>query len=193
MKKLTEEDYIQVSEETGLELALIKTVAAVEGSGSGFDKDGVIKILFEGHVFYKHLSRLGIAQKTAAQFPKVCYPKWTKQFYTGSNRGEWVRINIAQTVNEEAALKSASFGLFQVLGENFEAAGYSTVFEMVKAYNTGEKEHLKSFINFIAHEDIIGYLVTKDWRNFARRYNGPGYEANKYHIKLAEAYAKFKK
>ncbi len=193
MKKLTEEDYIQVSEETGLELALIKTVAAVEGSGSGFDKDGVIKILFEGHVFYKHLSRLGIAQKTAAQFPKVCYPKWTKQFYTGSNRGEWLRMNIAQTVNEEAALKSASFGLFQVLGENFEAAGYSNVFQMVEAYNTGEKEHLKSFINFIEHENIVGYLVAKDWANFALRYNGKGYKANKYDIKLAEAYAKFKK
>ena len=32
-----------------------------------------------------------------------------------------------------------------------------------------------------------------DWRNFASLYNGPGYKQNKYHIKMQEAYEKFKK
>ena len=34
-------------------------------------------------------------------------------------------------------------------------------------------------------------LRRKDWTGFARGYNGPGYEANRYHEKLASAHARF--
>ncbi|WP_426772988.1 N-acetylmuramidase domain-containing protein, partial [Pseudomonas aeruginosa] len=35
-------------------------------------------------------------------------------------------------------------------------------------------------------------LKSKDWAEFARRYNGPDYKKNNYDVKLAEAYQSFK-
>jgi hypothetical protein len=34
-------------------------------------------------------------------------------------------------------------------------------------------------------------LKKQDWAAFAKAYNGPGYKANKYDTKLAEAYQHF--
>lgn len=36
---------------------------------------------------------------------------------------------------------------------------------------------------------MLQALKSKDWAEFAYRYNGEGYAANQYDIKLAEAYA----
>jgi len=38
---------------------------------------------------------------------------------------------------------------------------------------------------------LTGALKSKDWAVFARRYNGPGYQANAYDKKLARAYLLF--
>lgn len=38
---------------------------------------------------------------------------------------------------------------------------------------------------------IAEYLKEKDWRMFALAYNGPGYAANQYDTRLAEAYRKW--
>lgn len=197
--KLTEQDYIEVSKASGIEIALLKTVTEVESNGNGFveNKDGSIKpkILFEGHVLWSELKLLGLDPYPLSQkYPDLLYPKWTKQYYSKSNFGEHVRLNRAKLlINEECALKSASWGLFQILGNNHKACGYATVYDMVADFEKGERQQLDGFIKFITHEKLTPYLLGKDWRGFAKRYNGPGYEQNNYHIKLSEAYAKFSK
>ncbi|MEE8298899.1 MAG: N-acetylmuramidase domain-containing protein [Thermodesulfobacteriota bacterium] len=39
---------------------------------------------------------------------------------------------------------------------------------------------------------MVKILKKRDWANFARRYNGPGYKKNKYDEKLERAYNKYK-
>ena len=38
-----------------------------------------------------------------------------------------------QIIDETAALKSASYGMFQVMGFNYELAGFGNVYEMVES------------------------------------------------------------
>ncbi len=92
----------------------------------------------------------------------------------------------------ESALGSASWGSFQILGYHAKNLGYPSVEYFVSDMYGHEREHLKAFGRFIEFNDLINYLKTKNWRKFAKGYNGPGYETNKYHIKLANAYTKYK-
>ena len=43
--------------------------------------------------------------------------------------------------------------------------------------------------NFISYNGLTPFLVRRDWAGFALRYNGEGYRANQYDIRLANAYA----
>lgn len=191
-KKITNEDILKCAQELGnIEPALVSAVLTVESSGGGFLQDGRPKILFEGHVFWKNLVKKGIDPKPyALSDPDIVYQKWTKQFYSKTSSGEYTRLDKAIAIDRESALKSASWGLFQILGDNYKAAGFASVEDFVEAQKESEYQQLRSFMNFIKSQDLVKYLVNHDWRGFASRYNGPGYEANQYHLKLEEAYAK---
>ncbi len=49
------EDVATVAAEIGVEEAALRAVLSVESAGSGFDKAGRPKALFERHHFFKHL------------------------------------------------------------------------------------------------------------------------------------------
>ncbi|MCU0431386.1 MAG: DUF5675 family protein, partial [Cytophagaceae bacterium] len=189
-KKLNDEDIKKCAEELGIEPALIYTVLTVESLGGGFLKDGRPKILFEGHVFWKNLKKRGIDPvQYQEKNTDIVYPKWTKQFYSKSGADEYKRLERARAIHKDSANAAASWGLFQILGENYAAAGFDSIDDFVKAQEKSELNQLSSFVQFIKSQQLIQYLQRYDWRGFASRYNGPGYEANQYHIKLEEAYA----
>lgn len=190
MKRLKDEDITKAAQAFGLEPCVIQAIVDVESSGSGFLPDGRPKILFEGHIFWKELKKKGIepAPLQAAN-SDILYPKWDKSHYKGG-AAEWGRLERAKTINEEAALSSASYGLFQIMGFNYKACGFSSVASFVKAQSESEFEQLKSFCNFIKSEGLIPLLKSQDWAAFAKRYNGPGYAQNKYDTKLQAAYDK---
>ena len=190
-KKLTEKNVIDAANEAGIEPATMMAVIKVESGGSGFLKDGRPKILFEGHKFYKHLKLAGEDVETLArENPTIIYRNWTKAHYVGG-AGEHDRLDKAIKIHLQAALKSASWGLFQILGEHYEALNYDSVETFVQEQNESERNHLEAFIRFITTFNMIQHLKDRDWRGFAIRYNGPGYERNNYHVKLEMAYAKF--
>lgn len=57
-----------------------------------------------------------------------------------------------------------------------------------------EREQLKAFVKFIKSDRIKKEAaIKKDWRAFAKRYNGRYYRANKYDTKLKEAYERHAK
>ena len=58
----------------------------------------------------------------------------------------------------------------------------------------GEREQLMLFMEFIKNSgDMLSCLKKKDWEGFACRYNGSDYKDNNYHIKLQNAYNKYKR
>lgn len=197
-------DYAHAAETLGCDVATIKAVDEVESSGAGFLKSGRPKILFEGHFFYRFLKALDTPQKTldlhlkaSKEMPDVCYKTWTTKFYLGGER-EYTRLEKAlkfcrdNKIPEAVALKSASWGRFQIMGANFAMCGFDNVYAFTNAIFTNETNHLKAFVSYIDSAQLEDELKNADWDNFAYGYNGPQYKRNDYHIKLRNAYKKYK-
>lgn len=120
----------------------------------------------------------------------ILYYKWITKFYKGGEK-EYERLNKAKKIHLSAALESASWGIFQIMGYHYKKVGYNSVGDYVKAMNKSERFHLMAFGKFIKSEGLVKHLKSKDWTKFARGYNGPGYKKNKYDKKIAAAYKKY--
>ena len=199
---LTKEEIITKAEENGLEPAVVMAVLEIESGKSGFLKDGRPKILFEGHVFWRLLKEKQKSgkidfgpEKYANEHPDILYQKWTRKYYKGAAR-QYERMEKAMLIEHDSALMSASWGKFQIMGENYKLAGFKNVNDFVEAQKISESKQLEAFFNYCKNrkfrgKQLLDYLKTKDWQTFARAYNGPGYEANRYDLKLEQAYAKY--
>lgn len=181
---ITEAAFSKASELTGgLDMAIIKAVAEVESSGNGFLESGEPKILFEPHLFWKYLLRSEINPQLHWKGNEdILYPKWRKGTY-GRLSEQHTRLQRAIAIDKFAALKSASWGKFQILGENYILAGHSTLQDFINAMYKNEDEHLFAFINFIKNKRLIDVLKNKDFESFTRVYNGPG-QVSEYSKKL---------
>ncbi|AIX13070.1 putative peptidoglycan binding protein [Erwinia phage phiEa2809] len=187
---LTEMDLIRAAQSLQCELAAIKAVNTVESKGTGFSKTGLIKILFERHKMYKFLAQKYGSQKAdelAAKYPDIVNKN--SGGYIGGD-AEHQRLKRAIALDEECAYLSASYGLFQMMGFNYKIAGYSSAKSMFDDFvASGEGAHLRAFVAFIkADQTLLRAIRSKDWPTFAYAYNGPGYAANKYDVKMADAY-----
>ena len=174
-----------------VEPAALKAVFIVESNSAGFLPNSKPTILFEGHIFYKLIAKT-LGQNTAIalsrKYPNVCYMSWDRSKYYGGDK-EYIRLNQAQSINESIANQSASWGLFQIMGFNYKAAGYNDIDTFVDEMYYSEHLQFQAGCNFIAsNAGIINALRKKDWNTFARLYNGPAYAQNNYHNKLAAAY-----
>jgi hypothetical protein len=182
------------AEKYELEVPAVRAVIEIEASGKGFLKDGRPKILFEGHVFWRQLKAYKVnPAKLAAHHPSIVYQNWTRQHYlTGTL--EYRRLNEARAIHDSAALESASWGLFQIMGYHAYKMGFKTVQEFVRTQRKSEEEHLNAFGLYIGEisPECLKALKSHDWAGFARHYNGIQYAKNQYHIKLEKAYNKYK-
>lgn len=173
-------------------VATVRAVYKVESGGSGFW--GLKpKILFEGHVFWRRLVARG-KRPAALQlgFEDVLYPTWDRSKYVGGP-AEYGRLQRAREIDESAALESASWGLFQIMGYHATELGYEDVESFVTAMTEREGTQLDAFGRFVSRarfrgQTLVHWLQVRDWASFAEGYNGSGYRVNAYDIKLQRAY-----
>lgn len=184
-RRLDAWDYGRIGRLIGVGEDEIRAVAEVETAGGGFDAKGRPKMLFEPHVFWRELEP---PLRAAAEDQGVAYPKWGQRPYPADS---YPRLAIAMRIDAAASLRSASWGLGQIMGFNHKAAGYASPGEMVRAFLDDEEEHLEAMIRFIVSEGLDDDLRRHDWSGFARGYNGAGYARHGYHTKLAAAYARW--
>jgi len=184
---LQEQDFTDAAEMLGCDAAAVRAVCQVEAPRGGFNPDGSPVTLFEGHKFYQFTRG-----EFAVQAPDLCFKTWTRQFYGKTWQAEQARLQRAMELDRPAALKSASWGKFQIMGFNHEMVGFAAVQDFVNAMYGGEREHLMAFVRFVKAAGLTPALRRGDWANFARGYNGPGYAENSYDTKLAAAYNQHK-
>lgn len=187
-KRLDDIDLPKLGARIGVGEDEIHAVLDVESRGSGFDKSGRPLILFEPHRFWANLGPGAKRDRAAAL--GLAYPKWGTKPYPADS---YPRLRAAMAIDATAALKAASWGLGQIMGENHEAAGYSTVEAMVAAMCEDEENHLAAMVAFIRSNHLDDELRAHSWAAFARGYNGPGYAKNQYDVRLARAYARWLK
>lgn len=181
---ITEEDYQSAANALNCSVEAIKAFAKVESRGSGFLSNGNPVILFERHIFYRFLKQKGIVCNDTS----ICSSR-TGGYLGGSREHE--RLERAIEVDRDAALQSASWGMFQVMAFNWKACGYDSLQDFINAAYRSESDHLNMFVGFIkANKTLADAVRNKNWDIAARIYNGPGYKKNKYDTKLAEAYEK---
>lgn len=181
-KKLKEVDYAAVAAIIDCEVEVVKAVAAVESNGYGFLNNGKPKILFEAHIFSKLTN--GIFDK---DYPEISSPKWNRKLYLGGEL-EYGRLKLASELDKRAALKSASWGKFQIMGFNYQNCGFDSLSDFINDMHKSEREHLLAFMTYCESQGLFRYLKLKEWDSFAKRYNGPGYKKNRYAKRLQEAY-----
>lgn len=181
---LTDTDYQDCADFLGVDIRAIKTVAAVEARGGGFTPNDDPKILFEAHKFHMYTDGLFTESD-----PDLSVKRWDKTLYAKNWRDERIRFNRAEALDQEAALLSTSWGMFQIMGFNFKSCGFNSVLDFVKAMHQNEGAHLAAFSRFIkANSHLHMALQDLDWRGFAL-YNGTG-QVEKYTGLLMREYAR---
>jgi hypothetical protein len=198
-KRLEDVDLPRIGSMIGVGEDILHVFMDVEAPGSAFDPNGRPRILFEPHVFYRNLLK---DKRERAVRAGLARAKWVRGLY-GKESEQYPKLIRAMEIDEIAALKSASWGRSQILGENYKLAGFASVEEMVVAFMDDEDNHLEAMIEFIKATKIDDDLrriealkrpsTPDDWRPVVRVYNGPAYEANGYHIRASAVWNRWRK
>lgn len=190
MNTLTLDDFARAAAALSIPVRRIQAICRVEAPNGGFDSNGNLRMLFEGHQFSKFTDH-----RYDDTHPTISARDWktARQFYSKGmtpdirNAGENRRLQEAITLDRTAALKSASYGKFQLMGFNFAACGFPDVEAMYEAMQKGEGPQLDAFVNFVK-QDRGGALLRAaqagNAQGFAQLYNGDGYKDNAYDAKL---------
>jgi len=170
----------------GCEVAAVRAVVKVESGSAGFGTDGRPIILYEPHIFSRLTQR-----RYDASHPDLSYSSWGAKPYPKTQADRWAQMNKAFALDGEAAVASASWGLFQIMGMNYVKCGFTSAKAFVQDMAKSEERQLIAFEGFVRSSDLIDELQRLDWEGFARVYNGPG-QVEKYGRLLREAYTGFK-
>ena len=158
---------LEIAKERGIPDAVALAVFDIESSGTGFASDGRMIIRYEPHIFKKYAGVEVPAKR-------------------GGQNAEWVNFTKAALVNHEAALKSISMGIAQIMGFNHKLVGFDTPQAMYNALSSSEAAQIQAFFDFIRSTKLENAARTGQWLTFARGYNGAGQKG--YDTKLSARY-----
>jgi hypothetical protein len=189
----------------GCDVETIRALAMVESGPYGaFLTTGEPVILFEPHWFSRltggkyNWYRVPVDHSSdnehvrndriSARWRVISRPMWTPGTY-GPVSVQHYRLAEAVKYDRDDALKSASWGLFQVLGVNHTYAGHDTLQSFINAAYRSVDDHLAMFVSFIQlyNPRLLPAVQRRDWDTVAMIYNGPG-QVNVYAPKLKVAY-----
>ena len=194
---LSNNDLVAAAERLDVPLASVYAVNEVESKGKGLLDNGKPVILFERHIMYRQLAKARSegddptelqrhADQLALTNPALVNPK--AGGYIGGT-AEHQRLAMARLIDDIAALESASWGAFQIMGFHWQRLGYTSVQDFVTAMSDSESQQFDAFTRFIETDPALHKaLRARKWAEFAKLYNGPGYQRNLYDIKLQRAY-----
>ena len=153
---------LMAAEKIGCDVPAILAVWEVEAAGREFRKDGSLTRRFEPHKMPG--SRL----------------TWRDSLAMPEAR-RWELFDEGYKTNPRATLLATSWGAPQIMGENFLAAGYASVEDMVKAMADHGSAQVLAFVAFVIANGLDAHIRAHDWYKFSVGYNGTG---------KPEAYAK---
>jgi hypothetical protein len=213
-KPITDKEWEKYADNLKCEVNVLKAIAKVESGGhSAFwtvndtanHKLHAPKILFERHKFSKATSG-----KYDDAHPDVSWPypyKQSKQLggkdrymhdgVVGSddiynNSKDYLRLLNAYRLDQSAALMSASWGKFQILGSNYKLCGEVQLEDFVRKMCANEAGQVELLASFIRNNKLLWEAVKdKDWPSVARNYNGPKYKKYNYDTQLKVAYENY--
>lgn len=227
---ITEVQWKEVADGIGCEPEVLKAIAQVESGGrnafwrlNSVGGANVPALLYERHYFsketggaydkehpdiswptgYRKKSRLGEKDK------KMSDGKIDADDVYGDYSSAYLRFINAYRLDANAALKSCSWGKFQIMGANFGLCGALNVKIFVEKMCTSDATQIGLLAEFIRNKpqswkdaknkklgkeiSLHEAVKTKNWAAIAFNYNGPGYKTYDYDTKLKAAYDRTKK
>ncbi len=228
--EITDKQWDETAKSIECEPEVLKAIAKVESGGeSAFwrlnKEDGryIPAILYERHCFSK-----ATKHQYDKDHPDISWPMPYRKkdmlgkvdakmadgridaddIYSG-HASSYLRLINAYRLDPIAALKSCSWGKFQVMGENYALCGMPDFQKFAEAMSTSEAQQIELLASFIRRKQrswkdsknkalgkeisLWDAVKTKDWAAIAFNYNGPDYKKNKYDILLKTAYEQYKK
>lgn len=188
--RLTEQDYAEVAEELGVEVAAVKAVVEIEAGRThqGFSAPGVPLVNFDLTMFRRFAGRHGINLSK--------YQRSHPQVFRSAGRGSQETVNrrlaAARTIDNTTAVEGTFWGMFQIGGFNWKKCGCESIDEFVELMSRSERDQLDLFARFITSTGLVKHLKSKNWAAFARGYNGPSYARRGYHTRMAAAYKRYR-
>lgn len=184
----TSQDIQRVADDLHVSVRALRAVAQVESAGGGWDDSGLLKLLWERHWLWRRV-------KLAVPFLSDPKPGgYTVDADHDGINDSWEKLADATGLfGFDTAAECASVGKFQIMGGHWKALGYPSVADFYWLLSRSEAAHYEAFARFVRVNGLIGALNrvssnSNTCRDFARGYNGKGYEKYKYHEKIAAAY-----
>ena len=212
--------FAEIASELGVEPASVKAIAAVESSGAplvapntttprGHDISGYPVVQFEGHQFWRRLSKLRDPALDPSRLLKdpataliedstgrpigpqllgdILYPALDMSKMRRVPE-EWDQLTAARAIHKASADESTSWGAFQIMGFNWRACGAGSLAEFVLTSYTlpGQVRLFAAFVK--SDRKLLSALKRRDWRAFATIYNGVQGVKNGYDVKIRKAY-----
>lgn len=181
---ISDNDISRAASDLGVEPAKVWAVYDVESTGTAFI-DGRSTILFEPHRF---------SRSTGHRFdksnPTLSSRAWNRALYPRRQADRWQQLLDAVALDVDAGFMSASYGGFQILGENYAVCDAPDPWSFAWRQAQTEGDQLDAFVRFVIGRGLKGALQRSDWAAFAKGYNGTAFRENRYDERLSAAYAK---
>lgn len=188
-KKVTQADVVGIASRLGVGVHQVQAVAEVEARGSGWDRQGRLKCLWERHYMWKRIQK---------RVPLLSNPRpggYTIDADRDGINDSWEKIADAACKWGIVAFECASFGMFQIMGAWWKDLGYASAIDFAWELSQDEYANYDALARYIEVNNLIPAMraISADYRTnakFARGYNGPGFRKNRYDEKLASAVRK---
>lgn len=192
--RLTEQDFVEVAEELGVEVAAIKAIVEIEAgkSHNGFWSENKPVINFDLTMFRRMAAKNKVSLTSAAKTHPVVFARPNVSRYGSQQAAQQARLDAARQISDLSAIEGTFWGMFQIGGFNWKKCGAESPDHFVRLMSRSERDQLELFAGFITNTGLLKHLRDKNWAAFARGYNGPGYAKRGYHTKMANAYRKYK-
>ncbi len=181
-RALSVEGLTAVCDQLGVHPSEIWTVLSVETSGCGYIADRRPEILYERHYFHR---------LTGGRFDDGDISDPSPGGYGATGSHQYDRLSKALALDSNAALRSTSWGIGQVIRDNFAKAGFPNVTSMVAAMYDSEDLQLAAMAGFLVSSNLHRPLQSHDWASFAHGYNGSNFAINHYDTRLNGEFQKF--
>lgn len=228
--EITDTEWKKTADSLDCEVEVLKAIAQVESGGrfafwrlNKIDGANIPAILYERHYF---------SQETKGKFdenhPDISWPTgYRKQSEIGKKdkkmsdgvvdkddtygdfASAYLRFINAFRLDAGAAMKSCSWGKFQIMGANYALCGAASVKEFVEKMCTSDAAQISLLAGFIQNKpaawkdnknkklgkkmSLHEAVKARDWALIAYNYNGAGYKKYDYDTKLKAAYEYLKK
>jgi len=187
----------EAATKVGIEPAALLALVEVETSGNPFEQDGrTPAFLYERHIAWRMAAKVSKALQSTFARAGLAIPKWQKSTQykdQGTSAKRLALIAKARSLDAEVANRSASWGLGQTMGFLYAELGYASACDMVEHLSGNVGAQIECMVRELRNKHLIDALNAHEWARVARGYNGPSYAANRYDVRLADAWKRWQR